>query len=353
MKNLIISEIESGQRLERYLKRILPSAPASFIFRMLRRKNITLNGKKAQGNELLHEKDQVTVFFSDETWEKFSSGADVFAGSGRQGQERLRSFHEAYRSLQGIEALYEDRHILLAWKPSGVLTQKAREQDLSLNEWFVGRLLDTGGISEASLAAFTPSVCNRLDRNTRGLVICAKTQAAGRTGAGWLRDRSLQKYYSMVVCGRVEGEGVVEGYLLKDNATNKVTFSETERPGASYSRTVYRPLETSGDLTLVEAELITGKTHQLRAHMAKMGHPVLGDPKYGDRTYNDKYRKFIHDGQLLCCRKLVFPAAEGALKGVSGKTFEADLPDDFTAVMRAFGRTDQRKKHGNLEFQRT
>jgi len=145
----------------------------------------------------------------------------------------------------------------------------------------------------------------------------------------------------------------VEGYLLKDNATNKVTFSETERPGASYSRTVYRPLETSGDLTLVEAELITGKTHQLRAHMAKMGHPVLGDPKYGDRTYNDKYRKFIHDGQLLCCRKLVFPAAEGALKGVSGKTFEADLPDDFTAVMRAFGRTDQRKKHGNLEFQRT
>lgn len=352
MKNLIISEIESGQRLERYLKRVLPAAPTSFIYRMLRQKNITLNGRKAKGNEIVRENDQVAVFFSDETWEKFSKVDDTSAAD--RVQDRVKSFRDAYRDLSGIEVFYEDRHLLLAWKPSGILTQKAKPEDLSMNEWFVGRLLDTGEITEASLSAFTPSVCNRLDRNTRGLVICAKTQIAGRSIARWLRERSIHKYYAMVVCGRVTRDGTVEGYLCKDSASNTVTFSETDMPGASYSRTVYHPLQTSGSLTLLEAELITGKTHQLRAHMARIGHPVLGDPKYGDRTYNSAYRKYIHDGQLLCCRKVTFPEADGAMAGISGKTFEADLPDDFKAVMGSadvMGR--QRKEHGDMEFQRS
>ena len=156
-----ITDREAGQRLDKYLHRLLPEAGSSFLYKMLRKKNITLNGKKADGSEKITAGDMVTVYFAAETLARFM---------GESESERT-AYDLAYEKLTGITILYEDEHILLADKPAGILSQKADKTDLSLNEWLIGHLLHSKAISQEDLKAFKPSVCNRLDRNTSGIVL--------------------------------------------------------------------------------------------------------------------------------------------------------------------------------------
>ena len=317
-----ITEREAGQRFDKYLRRLLPEAGSSFLYKMLRKKNIILNGKKADGSEKLVFGDSVSIFFAEETLAKFM---------GNSMPER-EDYGCAYEKLKGIKILYEDTHILLADKPAGILSQKAEKTDLSLNEWLIGHLLHSGAVTQEGLAAYRPSVCNRLDRNTSGIVLCARSLAGAQMLGELLHDRTLQKYYQLYVKGAVTQPRLIEGYLQKDEKRNKVSIAAAGAPD-SYIKTKYKPLRIERDKTLLEVELLTGRSHQIRAHLAGIGHPLLGDYKYGDREWNDGYRKrYQVRAQLLHAFKVVFPALPSPFEAISGRTFYAKIPEIFEKV---------------------
>lgn len=314
---------EAGQRLDKFLQKFMPLANTSFYYKMLRKKNITLNGKKAEGKEKLLSGDVVSFFLSEETIKSFQ-------GSGIERTE----YDRAYRKLEDIQIIYEDEHIILMNKPKNILSQKAKEDDCSLNEWLIGYLLENG-LNQDSLNTFKPSICNRLDRNTQGLVVGAKSLAGSQEMNRLIRTREIQKYYRLFVKGTISKEEVLEGYLLKDEKNNKVRLVKQASEETSFIKTRYYPIKTYKDKTLVEVELITGKSHQIRIHMASIGHPLLGDYKYGDKKWNDQYKeKFqISSQQLYACR-LQFPQMEGVLCYLSRKCFEAPVPESFQLLMK-------------------
>ncbi len=339
-----ITAREAGQRFDKYLHKLLPEAGNGFLYKMLRKKNITLNGQKADGSEKVSEGDSVEIFFSDETLEKFMGKnwfTQIINGTSSSEMQQNLSHNEyskAYRTLFDIGIIYENDHILLADKPAGVLSQKAGINDLSLNEWLIGYQLSAGKITPEELDVFKPSVCNRLDRNTSGIVMCSKSVQGAQLLGNLLKSRELHKYYQLYVKGILKEDGLIEGYLVKDGKRNKVCVVPAGgmRPaaGGAYIRTAYRPIRIERDKTLLEAELITGKSHQIRAHMASIGHPILGDEKYGDREWNALYReKYRIGSQLLHACKVVFPPLEAPFEDISGRTFTAKLPPVFTQLM--------------------
>ena len=318
-----INPNEAGQRFDKYLHKLLPEAPSSFFYKMLRKKNIVLNGKKAEGKEKLSVGDQVSLFLSDETFA-------LFQGEKRNEDEYRKAFH----TMTDITVIYENTNMLLVNKPAGILSQKARDTDFSVNEWLIGYLLSKREITESSLTTFRPSVCNRLDRNTSGLVICAKTLYGSQQLGTLIRERSVHKFYRLFVKGHIEKEEMLEGYLTKNELTNKVTISKSVSVDASYIKTRYYPLEKFSDMTYLEVELITGKTHQIRAHMASAGHPLLMDYKYGDKKFNDSYKSSLKaSGQLLHAYRLEFPADEPLLEGKE-HIFVAPEPAVFQKILQ-------------------
>ena len=214
-----------------------------------------------------------------------------------------------------------------------MLSQKAAKDDISLVEYVIGYLLESRQITEEELHTFHPAVCNRLDRNTSGIVAAGKTLAALQELSAMFRERSLKKYYLCLVAGIVAKGGHISGFLTKDQQTNRVSFSEKETTGAARIETEYHPLCAGEGVTLLEVHLITGKTHQIRAHMASMGHPIIGDYKYGSRKINDRYREVYGlTSQLLHSVRLCIPECSGALADLSGKVITAPVPKLFRKI---------------------
>lgn len=322
MYQFTITANEAGQRFDKYLGKLLPKAPSSFFYKMLRKKNIVLNGKKAEGREKLVPGDKVSLFLSHETF------------TGFQADRKENEYLHAYKKLKDIEVIYENEHMLLAGKPAGILAQKAKDSDVSVNEWLIGYLLEQGEITENSLSTFKPSICNRLDRNTSGLIICAKSLAGSQRLNELIKKRRIRKFYRLFVKGSVLKEENLEGYLIKDERNNKVMISSFESEKGSYIKTRYYPLEKFSDMTYLEVELITGKTHQIRAHMASAGHPLLGDYKYGNRSFNDKYKeKYGISSQLLHACRLEFPEDE-LLFGGKSYIFTSEEPAVFREILK-------------------
>ena len=319
MRELMFQE-DAGQRLDKYLQKYLKLAPKSFLYRMLRKKNIVLNGKKADGSEKLKQGDVIRLYLSDETLEKF------------------REEDRSYPVWPDLEIVYEDRQVLMVNKPAGLLSQKAAPEDVSLNEYLVGYLLAGGQVTRESLAGFTPGVCNRLDRNTSGLVIGAKTLGAAQEIGRLLKERQAGKYYLALVKGTIRRGERIRGWLVKDRKKNQVTVSREPAEGGAPIETAYEPLASNGAMTLLKVELVTGKTHQIRSHLAGTGHPLAGDGKYGDATFNRYFReRYRLNSQFLHSWKIEFPAMDAPFDALSRRTVTAEPPELFRKILQAEG----------------
>lgn len=320
MRELIISKNEANQRLDKYLVKYLNQAPTSFIYKMLRKKNIVLNGKKAAGKEKLQVGDSVKLFLAEET-------IDKFAGQQKPVRKKLPGHMP--------EIIYEDPDILLLNKPVGMLSQKAAQTDVSVVDYITEYLLESSQLTEADLRTFHPGICNRLDRNTSGLIAAGKSLAGLQELSKGFHDRTFRKFYHCLVKGTVSEAIHLNGYLKKNHKTNRVTVVSTPDGDVQPIETEYYPVTSNGGYTLLEVHLITGKTHQIRAHLASAGHPLIGDYKYGDRRLNDQYReKYGLQSQLLHAYRLEFPELDGALAEVSGKTFTAEKPALFEKIVK-------------------
>lgn len=344
MQEIKITEQEAGWRLDRFLGKYLKEAPKSFIYKMLRKKNITFNGRKAAGTERIAAGDSVKFFLAEETIAKFRGQADP---KGKQDALRRKNGQGQQDSGQlalQLDVIYEDAEILVVNKPQGMLSQKSNPTDVSLLEYISAYLQMQSGGNQADRTVFRPGICNRLDRNTTGLVVAGKSVHALQWMNQLFQERSLRKYYLCIAAGTVPRKKRVDGYLQKDGNRNLVRILKQPGDGADYILTEYEPLQYGSlegeEYTLLRVHLITGKSHQIRAHLSSIGHPLVGDTKYGNREINRIFAgRFGIRYQLLHAWKLYLPEqGSGDMpKQYAGKHWTAPLPEQFSRVAQALG----------------
>ena len=306
MKSFIIEKNDAGQRLDKYLTKSFPNLPQTLMYKYIRIKRIKVNGKRAEISTRLAVGDQVDLYINDEFFEKSETRFD-FMGAAKS-----------------LDILYEDDNILLLNKKTGLLCHPDDREYVDTLITRVKRyLFEKGEYRPDDAQSFTPALVNRIDRNTSGIVIAAKTAEALRVLNQKMKDREIHKFYLCVVHGTPKpAEGLLEGYLVKDEKKNKVFISKQKNdPSAKEIRTRYRVLESRNGLSLLEIELLTGRTHQIRAHLASIGHPLLGDGKYGKNAQN---KKSGLKKQCLCSYRLQFDFSTdaGELAYLNGKSFE-------------------------------
>lgn len=298
MKQFEITSESAGQRLDKYLARILSNAGMSFIYKMLRKKNFVLNDKKATGKEIIKVNDIVKLYISDDTFDKFKANNKSI-----EKESYVISNNRDFDIAERV--VYEDDDIIIVNKPEGMLSQKASSSDMSINEYILSYLIDNKSISDENLVNYKPSVVNRLDRNTTGLIIAAKNLKAAQYLSKIIKDRAIKKYYKCIVCGDFNKSGVYKAYLTKDKATNVVKITDKPIDSSSeYIETSYDIIEHNEETSILKVELITGKSHQIRAHLSYLGFPILGDRKYGNTTFNKRYKA---NNQMLHAYRLEFP----------------------------------------------
>ncbi|MCR5054477.1 MAG: RluA family pseudouridine synthase [Lachnospiraceae bacterium] len=314
MKEFTVSKDQSSQRLEKYLKRILKDASTGFIYKMLRKKNITLNGKKAAGNESLSEGDVIKIFLSDDTFSKMAGQDDD-----RVLYERLKN-----TSFDHVNVLLENDEICVLNKPAGILSQSSDSVDLSLNEEYLAYLIHNG-LSYDDFKMFHPSVANRLDRNTSGIILCGKTLQGQKTLSESIREKKCRKLYKALVHGKLKDDCHIKAAIRKDiiNNISQVIPISDMKEGDSEIETIITPEAAYGAYSLLNIEILTGKSHQIRAQLKSMGLPMMGDPKYGDSML-DKALKIRPKRQMLHAYKIILP---------DGLTVEAPLPEDMKAYL--------------------
>ncbi len=314
MKTLTAGANDAGQRVDRLLSRTYKNLPPALIYKYLRLKRIKLNGGRAKPEDRLREGDVLELYVNDELLDSPPP-------------------EQAFLTLRHPpEIVYEDRNILIMDKRPGLLSQPDGGETDSLEGRMLKHLHDKGEYSPDRENAFVPSLCNRIDRGTGGLVIAAKNAEALRIMNEKIKNREVSKYYLCIVRGEPSPkEGELRHYLLKDEAKRRVLVCPKGTPGARLAVTRYQVLMSRGGESLVECRLITGRTHQIRAQLSEIGHPLLGDGKYGRNEYN---RGSGHTRQALYSYRLRFDftSESGILSYLTGREFSAprvDFAEEF------------------------
>jgi len=310
MKEITIGSNDAGQRLDRFLSKAVPLLPASLAQKYIRLKRIKLNGGRAQRDSRLQAGDLLQLYINDEFFDK-----------PREDNAFLTV------AVPKLQIVYEDEHILLADKRPGLAVHPhdGAEYGKTLIDHIQAYLYQKREWRPREENSFTPALCNRIDRNTGGIVIAAKTADALRILNQKIKDRELDKRYLAIVEGTPKPkEGSLKGYLFKDARKNRVFVTDSPQPGSKSCQTNYKVLASQNGLSLVECELITGRTHQIRAQFAHAGHPLLGDGKYGklDKRFDRSY-------QALYSYKLTFDFSTdaGVLTYLNGKQFAVSQVD--------------------------
>lgn len=310
MVSVTIKKNDAGQRLDKFLQKAFPLLPSSLMYKAIRQKDIKLNRKRCGISDRLCEGDTLDIYLPDDV---LSAGSDG----------RRPAFMRAGARL---DVVFEDDNILLANKPQGVIvhSDEAFQTD-TLIDRIQRYLYMKGEYDPDGEQSFAPALVNRIDRNTAGIVIAAKNAAALRVLNEKMRDREIKKYYLCVVHGHIAPpDGLLSGYLEKNEQQNRVYIVNSREDGAKTILTKYRTIAQKSQLSLIEVELLTGRTHQIRAHFASIGHPLLGDGKYGT---NERNKGYSQTKQVLCAYKLRFEFTTSAkeLQYLNGR--EIKLPD--------------------------
>lgn len=315
MKTINILEEQAEQRLDKFLIKYFNNTGKSFVYKMLRKKRIKLNGKKAEGNEILIKNDCISMYISDETI------------------NMLRKNITIEKSNMNFSIVYEDKNIIICNKPKGLIVHpdKIKKSD-TLNDQLIYYMYKKGEYNPNDESSFTPSICNRLDTNTSGIVLFAKTLGASQALNFSIKNNLIDKYYKTIVYGNIKKKGVIRGYHIKNN-TNKAVIYENFIEGSKEIFTEYTPLKFSKKYTLLRIKLITGKSHQIRAGLMKEGFPILGDIKYGNKIINREFKeKYGLSNQLLHAECVVFNNMPPKLSYLNSKKFIADTDNMFKKI---------------------
>lgn len=348
MTKITVGRNDAEQRLDRFLRKYMKGASLGNIYKMIR-KDVKVNGARVAKETMLKEGDEIALYINEADMQKYTGGN---ANNSQQTPSRDgRKGGGKSAARRSFKIVFEDENIIVVKKPYGLLTHgDGKEKKNTLVNQVVDYLIEKGDYVPRIERSFTPAAVNRLDRNTTGLVMFGKNAAALRALNSMIRSKEcVSKYYITIVGGELDRELHLKGTLVKDEVKNTVTVgrlsdgadsadkdASTEGTSGSaekYIETIARPLAVSSGFTLVEIELITGRTHQIRAHMASAGYPVIGDTKYGDPSVNKKVSaKYGLKAQLLHAYRLSINDAQPPLEYLKGKEFTAELPKSADAV---------------------
>ncbi len=318
MKQFVVTSLENGMTLEKYVRKLLKEAPLSFIYKAFRKKDIRVNGHWEKEKFVVKTDDVVSVYISDSQLEEFKKKLDITP------MDEISSW-----------IIYEDKNIILINKPRGILVQKdAGSRDKALDQMVVEYLMFKGEYDPRRNSSFKPGPAHRIDRNTSGIVIFGKNHDTLVYLFELLKEHErIHKKYISLVCGEILEDGEVDAPMRKNYPSTKVVICPT-KDGGKEALTKYHVLENLKDFTLLELSLITGRTHQIRVHMSYIRHHVVGDGKYGDFKVNNLLKKkYGFENQFLHAYKLSFDTLKKPLAYLSNKTFTAPLNEEYITLL--------------------
>lgn len=329
MFEIKITENEAGQRLDRFLRKYLKEYSLGDIYKLFRKNKVKVNGKREKENYMIALGDTLQLYIEK-------------PGGAERGKTE-----EVPRKTESIDIIYEDKNILIADKPAGLLTHpdKPGNSDTLTDRAICHIYREEDAVDSMT---FRPAVCNRLDRNTGGLVIIAKNYKTLKAVNHSIRDRNVKKLYLCIVAGILKDQGEIKGYLRKDEKSNKASIGD-DKESAKEIYTIYKTLQISEPLSsigksfsLLEVELVTGRSHQIRAHFASIGHPLIGDVKYGSEKINNFFNKeFRLKHQFLYAYKVTFQNVHEDISYLRGRSFQGKLPKDLRKITeKLFGRRE-------------
>lgn len=304
---------EAGQRLDKFLRKLLKDVPLSAIFKALRKGDIRVNGKKQKEKYSLQENDIVEIKYIHTKNEKKETFIKV--------------------DPSGLKICYEDENLVVVEKWPGILVHPdSNKKEPTLTDYVLSYLHGKGDYTPENEITFVPAACNRLDRNTGGMVIFGKNFEALRILNQTIREGEVEKYYNTLVTGRIK-DGLYTGYILKNEEANISKIYDKEVPNSKEIAMEVKTLKSNGAFSFLEINLITGRSHQIRAHLAHLGNPLVGDNKYGDKKLNSFFdNKFGLNYQFLYAYKLIFREVDGKLSYLKNKTIVETLPPIFKKI---------------------
>lgn len=319
MYRVIVDQNSDGQRADKWVKKMLPLAPTSFIYKMFRKKDIKRNGQRITEKTMVYAGDVIEMFLYEDKVRAFQSEIQI--------TQVARTF----------DVVYEDDNILIVHKPVGlIIHEDEQEKRNTLVNQVLSYLYQKGSYDPNNSQGFVPGPVHRLDRNTSGLVIFGKNFTALKNLNEMVRlRRCIQKKYLTVACGSMHGEKHLVGYMKKDERKQLCYMVSSDTPGALTMETQYRVLKSNAQYSYLEVMLITGRTHQIRLHLASIGHPIIGDRKYGDFQTNKLMKERYHlSSQLLHAYSLTFEKCIGNLKYLEGRSFEVPVSGKFSQIIQ-------------------